>query len=92
MSLLAKMPLGGCERLGEMFADKLRGEARPSGVIAGIGGRGLCRYDWAESGAMEITENIRLSCHFLGAVSIKCGKRKVVSDGGFRARIEVNVV
>ena len=56
LSLLAKMPLGGCERLGKMFADELRGEARPSGVIAGINGRGLCRYDWAESGAMQITD------------------------------------
>ena len=38
LALLAKMPLGGCKRLGKMFADKLRGEAGPSGVIAGING------------------------------------------------------
>ena len=40
LSLLAKMPLGGCERLGKMFADNLRGEAGPSGVISGINGQG----------------------------------------------------
>ena len=68
--LLVKIPLGGCERLGKVFAEELRGKAGPSGVIAGIYGRGPCRYDWAESGAMEITDKIRLGCHFVGAVSI----------------------
>ena len=42
MSLLAKMPLGGCERLGKIFADELSGEAGPSGVIAAIDGQGPC--------------------------------------------------
>ena len=42
LSLLAKMSLGGCERLGKMFADELRVEARPIGVIAGIDGHGSC--------------------------------------------------
>ena len=50
--LLEKIPLAGCELLGKMFTDDLRGEAGPSGVIAGIDGRGPCQYDWAESGAM----------------------------------------
>ena len=40
--LLAKMSLGGCERLGKMFADKLKGKAVPRGVISGINGRGPC--------------------------------------------------
>ena len=70
LSLLAKMPLGGCERLGNMFADKMRGEAGPSGVIAGIDDRSPFQYDWAEIGAMEITDNIRHGRHFVGAVSI----------------------
>ena len=42
LSFLAKMSLGGCQRLGKMFADELRGEAKPSGVIAGIDGRSPC--------------------------------------------------
>ena len=70
LSLLAKIPLGGCKRLGKMFADKLRGEAWPSDVISGIDGRGPCRYGWDESGAMEITDKIRLGRHFVGAVEI----------------------
>ena len=49
---LLNMSLGGCERIGKMFANELRGEAGPSDVIAGINGRGSCRYDWAESGKM----------------------------------------
>ena len=78
MSLLAKMPLGGCERLGKMFADDLRDEARPSGVIAGIHGQGPYQYDWDESGAVEITDKIQLGRHFVGAVSIRCGDRQSV--------------
>ena len=42
LSLLEKMFLGGCERLGEMLADELRGEARPSSVIASVDGLGQC--------------------------------------------------
>ena len=41
-SLLAKIYLGGFERLGKMFVDELRGEAGPSSVIAGIDDRGPC--------------------------------------------------
>ena len=52
LSLLAKIPLGGYGRLGKMFADDLRGEAGPSGVVAVIDGRGSCQYDWAERGAV----------------------------------------
>ena len=52
LSLMKNMPLGGCEHLGKMFADKLRGEAGPSGVIAGTNGRGPCQYGWAEGGTM----------------------------------------
>ena len=92
LSLLAKLPLGSCERLGEMFAENMRGEAGPSGVIASIAGRGLYQYNWAESGAMEITDDIRLSRNFVGAVSIRCGESQSVSDGDFRARIEVDIV
>ena len=73
LSLLAKMPLGGCERLGKMLTDKLRGEAGLIGVIAGIDGQGPCQYDRAESGVMEITDNIRLGYHVVSAVSIQCG-------------------
>ena len=54
--LLAKMPLGGCERLWKIFADELRIETGPSGVIAGINVQGPCRYDWYESGVMDITD------------------------------------
>ena len=42
MLLLAKRSLGGCKCLGKIFADKLRSEARKSGVIAGIVVRGPC--------------------------------------------------
>ena len=49
LSLLAKMPLGGCERLGKMFVNEMGGEAGPSGVIAGIDGQGPGQYDWYES-------------------------------------------
>ena len=56
--LLAKLPLDGCERIGTMFAEYLRGEAGTSGVIDCIDGRGTCRYDGAESGVMEITDEI----------------------------------
>ena len=90
--LLAKMPLGGCESLGKMFADELIGEAGPSGVIASIDGRGSCQYDWDERGAVEITDKIRLGLHFLGAVSILYGERQSVLEGGFRVRSKVNVV
>ena len=70
LSLLAKMPLGYCESLGKMFSEELRGEAGPSGVKAGIDGRGPCQYNRAESGAMEITDKIRLGRHFVDAVRI----------------------
>ena len=40
--LLAKISMGGCERLGKMFADELKGEARQSGIIAVIDGRSPC--------------------------------------------------
>ena len=90
--LLAQMPLGSCKRLGKMFADNLRSEAGPSGVIARIDCRGPCRYNRAESGAMEITDKIRLGRHFVGNVSIQCGERQSVSDGGFRARSEIDIV
>ena len=40
--LLAKMPLGGCKRLGEMIAEELQGEARPSSVRASVNGLGPC--------------------------------------------------
>ena len=92
LSLLAKMPLVSCEHLGKMFADELRGEAGPTGVIAGIDGQCPCRYDWAKIIAMEITDKIRLGCQFVGAVRIRCGERQSVSDGGFRARSKVDVV
>ena len=36
--LLAQMALGGCKRLGKIFADEMRGKAGPIGVIAGIDG------------------------------------------------------
>ena len=75
-----------------MFADKLRGEAWPSDVISGIDGRGPCRYGWAESGAMEITDKIRLGCHLIGTVSIRCGEKQIVSNSGLRVRSEVDVV
>ena len=39
---MAKMSLGGCERLGEMLANKLRGESGPSSVIASVDGLGQC--------------------------------------------------
>ena len=92
MLLLAKMPLGGCEHIGKMFADELRGEAGPSGIISGMDGRGSCKYDWAESGAIKIMDKIRLGRNFVGAVSIRCWEKQSVSDGGFRARSEVDVV
>ena len=41
-SLLSKMSLGSCERLGKMFTDELRGEAGPSSVIASVDGLGPC--------------------------------------------------
>ena len=41
-SLLAKISLDGCERLGKMFEYKLICEAGPSSVIAGIDGRVPC--------------------------------------------------
>ena len=42
LSLLAKMSLGGCERLGKMSADELRGEVGPSSAISIIDGHGPC--------------------------------------------------
>ena len=42
LSLLAKMFLGGCECLGKMLGDELRGEAGSSGGIASTDGHGLC--------------------------------------------------
>ena len=42
LSLLAKMSLGGCESLGKMSADELRGEVGPSSVISIIDGHGPC--------------------------------------------------
>ena len=90
--LLAKMTLGGCERLGKMFEEDLRGEAGPSGVIAGIDRRGPCQYNGAESGAMEIADKIRLGCNFVGAVRIRCRESQSVAEGGGRARREVDIV
>ena len=40
--LLAKISLGGCKRLGKIFADKLQGEAGPSSAIASVNGRSQC--------------------------------------------------
>ena len=92
LALLAKMPLGRYERLGKMFTDEMRGEAGISGVIAGINGRCPCRYNGAESGAMEITDEIQLGRNVIGAVSIICTKIQIVLDGGFRARSKVDIV
>ena len=70
MLLLAQMALGGCKRLGKIFADEMRGKAGPIGVIAGIDGLSPCQYDWNEIGAIKITDKIQLGRHFVGAVSI----------------------
>ena len=53
--------------------DKLKGEAGLIGVISGIDGRGPCQYDRAESGVMEITDNVRIGYHVVSSVSIQCG-------------------
>ena len=90
--LWAKMPLGVCELLGKNFANKLIVEAGTSSVIAGVNGRGPCRYNGAESGAMEITEKIRLRRHFVGALGIHCGESQSVAVSGGRERSEVDIV
>ena len=50
--------------------DNLKGEAGLIGVISGIDGRGPCQYDRAESGVMEITDNVRIGYHVVSSVSI----------------------
>ena len=42
LSLMVKISLGGCERLGMVFADELQGEEGPSSVISSVDGRGTC--------------------------------------------------
>ena len=39
---MVKISLGGCERLGMVFADELQGEEGPSSVISSVDGRGTC--------------------------------------------------
>ena len=76
----------------EDVCGRVESKAGPSGVISGIDGRGPCQYNGAESGAMEITDKIRLGHHFVGTVSIRRGESQSVAVGGERERNEVDIV
>jgi hypothetical protein len=72
---LAQMTFGSGDRLGEVLAYDVGGEARPSGKVTGIDGLGPGAGDRAETGPMQIGDKITQSSHFVGTIDERSFER-----------------